>query len=196
MADVNCPFCGEPVPSGVPLCPACGGQISAAATILAPLPGVAGQGPTACPRCAAPIPDPANLICVSCLEPFDRPDRSGAASPAVAATRRERPRTLVLDFPTGRVTVRPGSSVLLGRAPEAGACARVFRTCDNVSRHHASLGVEADGSAWVRDENSTNGTYINGAQVRAGTRTPLRDGDLLRLASDVEARVRLTEHAD
>ncbi|MBS2026175.1 MAG: FHA domain-containing protein, partial [Deltaproteobacteria bacterium] len=45
---------------------------------------------------------------------------------------------------------------------------------DNVSRKHCSFITRADG-AWVRDEGSTNGTWLNNVEVK--TETMLRSGD-------------------
>jgi pSer/pThr/pTyr-binding forkhead associated (FHA) protein len=143
------------------------------------------------------IPDPGNLVCVECLEPLAR--RAMADPPAydaVTGTRRDVPRTLMVTFPDGQVTVPAGTTVLLGRAPECGPYAGVFASCDNVSRRHATLGAEPGGAAWVRDEKSINGTYVNGVRAEPGVRTGLRDGDILRFAADVEAQVRLLEPTD
>ena len=35
----------------------------------------------------------------------------------------------------------------------------------------------------LRDLRSTNGTYLNGAPVTPGNRSPIRDGDTLKLGS-------------
>lgn len=211
MADLSCFYCGEAVPDGVLLCPACGGSQLAGATVSGPLPSpssplspapatsaeadeVDETAEATCPRCGAGIPDPANLVCVECLVPFDR---AGPATPAdeAAGTRRDVPRTLLLVFPGGRVLVRPGGSAVLGRAPD-GPHAAVFGGSGNVSRRHAVLGVDPNGAAWVLDEGSVNGTYVNDVPAGPGVRTFLHDGDVLRLAADVEATVRLTERSD
>ena len=59
----------------------------------------------------------------------------------------------------------------------------------NVSRRHATIGLAPHG-AWIRDENSTNGTFVNGRPVKAGETADLAEGAELRLASDVRATVR------
>jgi pSer/pThr/pTyr-binding forkhead associated (FHA) protein len=51
-----------------------------------------------------------------------------------------------------------------------------------VSRHHATLTIQEDG-AWIQDEGSTNGTYLNGSPVPPGDRRQLQDGDMLKLGS-------------
>jgi len=51
--------------------------------------------------------------------------------------------------------------------------------------------VEVDGSAWISDESSTNGTFVHGYRLAPGEQAPLRPGDTIRLASDVTVRVLL-----
>ena len=53
-----------------------------------------------------------------------------------------------------------------------------------ISRHHAELLVEG-GTIWVRDLNSSNGTFVNGRQVQ---RQALQHGDVLRMG-DCDIRV-------
>ncbi|GGV04188.1 hypothetical protein GCM10010275_49480 [Streptomyces litmocidini] len=112
-----------------------------------------------------------------------RPTRTAAVD--ARATRRDLP-TAVLRIRFGAVerTVTPGGTLLLGRAPAARTTRGLLARHDNVSRRHATVGLEPDGTAWVRDEHSTNGTFVNDGPVGAGVRTPLRDGDVLRLAAD------------
>ena len=43
------------------------------------------------------------------------------------------------------------------------------------------------GHATIRDEHSTNGTFVNGDRVLPGIAVRLADGDLVRLAGDVTA---------
>lgn len=51
-----------------------------------------------------------------------------------------------------------------------------------VSREHAVLLVKADGSCWVRDLGSRNGTSVNGTPLAKGKERLLRDGDILSIA--------------
>ena len=53
---------------------------------------------------------------------------------------------------------------------------------DNVSRRHCSLLLRADG-VFLRDNGSTNGTYLNNVEVRG--ETPLRSGDLIKVGSAI-----------
>lgn len=55
---------------------------------------------------------------------------------------------------------------------------------DSVSRRHCEILVEPDGSAYIRDLGSTNGTFVD--DRRTGDRAvALRDGDLVRLSGSV-----------
>jgi hypothetical protein len=197
MAGVNCPACGEENHAGDALCVRCGfllpendhyGPAGGTATPTARPPA-----PERCPACGADVPDPTNIACVECLEEFAPvpPPIPGGSSPGAtgqARTRRE-DRSLRLVFGARAVGVPASGSMLLGRDPAVSSVAGLFSDSDNVSRRHACVGMDADGSAWVRDENSTNGTFVNDKPVPSGRKTPLVDGDRLRIASNVVARV-------
>jgi hypothetical protein len=60
-----------------------------------------------------------------------------------------------------------------------------------ISRRHALLTRQADGSLVVRDLGSANGTQLNGVDVVPGVDTPVKDGDSLSLG----AWTRITLHA-
>ena len=49
--------------------------------------------------------------------------------------------------------------------------------------------MDDSGHASIRDENSTNGTFVNGDRVLPGVSVRLADGDIVRLAADVSAEV-------
>jgi pSer/pThr/pTyr-binding forkhead associated (FHA) protein len=51
-----------------------------------------------------------------------------------------------------------------------------------VSRHHATLTLAEDG-AWLEDAGSTNGTFLDGTPVAAGSRISVRDGAALKFGS-------------
>jgi pSer/pThr/pTyr-binding forkhead associated (FHA) protein len=153
-----------------------------------------------CPACAAKV-KPADLICFTCganlprngadeddqppatimQEYLRRDDRSGPISPSV----------LRLSFPTGNVEVPAGTSLLLGRDPAESLVAAAFSGFENVSRRHATVTMDDSGHATIRDEQSTNGTYVNGDRVLPGVAVRLADGDVVRLAADVTAEVLL-----
>ncbi|XP_039283995.1 helicase SEN1 isoform X2 [Nilaparvata lugens] len=70
---------------------------------------------------------------------------------------------------------------IVGRDPR---CCQI--TLDNsfISRRHAEISVEEDGSAYVRDLGSSNGTYINSAALDPKDYFVLEDGDILSFGVD------------
>lgn len=65
-----------------------------------------------------------------------------------------------------------------------------------VSRHHASIVVLPGGDCHVRDENSRNGTYVNGEKLGTTPRL-LKDGDKISIAYfDLQFLDRTKTHAD
>jgi hypothetical protein len=186
---------GQDAPPGQNPPPA--GQDGARSTGTSLPPQVA--GPERCPNCDADIPDPRNLVCVQCLTEL-KPPNSGSASAGTPgrgdsdadryATVHERDGArLEMSFAFGTVELLVGEELRLGRDATDNRLTGL-RNLNNVSRLHATVGLSPDG-AWVRDENSTNGTFVNGRPVRAGTVEKLPEDAELRLASNVRARVRL-----
>ena len=53
----------------------------------------------------------------------------------------------------------------------------------NIGRVHARL-IVRDGSTYIVDNNSTNGTYVNNTKLRAGVEQVLNSGDIVRLADE------------
>jgi pSer/pThr/pTyr-binding forkhead associated (FHA) protein len=49
----------------------------------------------------------------------------------------------------------------------------------SVSRHHAEIFVDADGNVFVRDLNSSNGTFVNDVKIEGGKE--LKSGDVVRV---------------
>lgn len=207
MARLSCANCCDRVAASDVVCPSCGAPLLCAGAVTAvsapPPPSERPSEHTAtsatpggrpsvepgrdqatddCPHCHAPIPDPQNLVCLECLTELGRP------KPAVDA----RGPRLRLGFGFGAVDLAAGEVLALGRTVQDDR-AVALRSYDNVSRTHASVGVRADGTAWVRDEGSMNGTFVDGRQVPAGTEVTLTDGGELRLASNVSASVRLLD---
>ncbi len=150
-----------------------------------------------CPACAAEV-KPDDLICFTCGAnlPRRRPDEDPPAAATVMQEylRREEvkgisPTVLRLAFPTGNVEVPAGTSLLLGRDPAESLVAAAFAGFENVSRRHATVTVDDAGHASIRDEHSTNGTFVNGDRVLPGTTVRLADGDTVRLGGDATGEV-------
>jgi pSer/pThr/pTyr-binding forkhead associated (FHA) protein len=56
-------------------------------------------------------------------------------------------------------------------------------TDPGVSRLHAVLIGEQDGSWSILDPGSENGTYVNGSEIATGERMPLHDGDHIHIGA-------------
>jgi len=154
-----------------------------------------------CPNCAAQV-KPDDLICFTCGANLPRNGARGDDAPPASTVMQEylrpqqrasviSPAVLRLSFPTGNVEVPAGTTLLLGRDPAESLVAAAFADYENVSRRHATVTVDDGGHASIRDENSTNGTFVNGDRVLPGIAVRLADGDIVRLAADVSAEVNL-----
>ena len=130
-----------------------------------------------CPHCESVLANPAAAQCNVCLKPL----RPGGMGPM-----------LRLSFPTGELKVMAGQQLILGRDAGQSPAASTFTQYDNVSRKHATVWVDPGGVAKVRDERSTNGTFVNGERLSPGVEAFLQDGDSLRLAADVTGTVHLS----
>ncbi|WP_431974749.1 FHA domain-containing protein [Micromonospora haikouensis] len=208
MAALICPNHG-PQPAGGAFCPSCmeflvpeSATPEAGAGQVCPVPGCGNQL-DADGRC--PLHDLGGMATEAGTwaggpppaRPADRPDRTDRpAGPgpggAPATTRDAPPDTTAyrLEFPFGPVGVGR-AEVRVGRADDLGDIAARLAPHHNVSRQHALLWVE-HGELYVQDLGSTNGTYVNDRRLDPHTRQRLFDGDELRLASTVRARVRRT----
>jgi pSer/pThr/pTyr-binding forkhead associated (FHA) protein len=78
----------------------------------------------------------------------------------------------------GRVFVRGGASVTIGRA----GCALNLGDDPNLSQAHAELLVDANGAVRLRDLSSSNGTFV---RIPPHAERELRDGDFLRMGREV-----------
>jgi two-component system cell cycle response regulator len=57
---------------------------------------------------------------------------------------------------------------------------------ESVSRHHARITSAHGGRAYaIEDLGSTNGTYVNDEKVNKGERSPLKDGDQIRVGRSI-----------
>lgn len=72
-------------------------------------------------------------------------------------------------------------SFVLGKNPEKSDYAVADNT--NISRVHAVIATR-NGRYYVMDQNSTNGTFINGRIIKAGQETEILPGDCLMLANE------------
>ena len=74
-----------------------------------------------------------------------------------------------------------------GRGSEA-----ILRFDDNgLSRLNSTIYREGD-RVWITDENSTNGTFVNGAKV-SGSGTPLNNGNTIKIGNFTNLKVKIVE---
>ena len=181
MASLSCPDCGVKVQPEDLICFRCGANLPHIPgpddDLLTPTISqrfiAAGADPAAfCPSCGTAVADAADVVCSTCGDPLPTGRR-----------RRISPVVMRITFPTGNVDIPAGTSVLLGRDPAESLVAAAFARFDNVSRRHAT----------IRDEGSTNGTYVNDDRVLPGADVRLVDGDRVRLAADVTGSVSLPQ---
>ncbi|MCD9187162.1 MAG: FHA domain-containing protein [Pyrinomonadaceae bacterium] len=99
-------------------------------------------------------------------------------------------REISLTYPTpegSREISVPNGKTSFGRGSDAD-----FRFEDNgLSRLNSTIYREGD-RVWVVDENSTNGTFVNGAKV-LGSGTPLNNGDTIKIGNSTTLKVKIIE---
>ncbi|MFD8248495.1 FHA domain-containing protein [Nocardia sp. NPDC059691] len=96
---------------------------------------------------------------------------------------------VVLTGPEGaRIPLRliPGQEYVFGRGQ--GALLEQVAN-DRVSRRHATLKVDDQGHVMLRDENSMNGTFVDGKQLAGGQWVRIYDGQEVLLSRDLELGV-------
>lgn len=80
-----------------------------------------------------------------------------------------------------------GESLSFGRGSEAD-----YRFADDgLSRLHSTIYRDGD-RIWIADENSTNGTFVNGKQV-GSSGTPLQNGDTITIGNYTRLKVKVAE---
>lgn len=70
---------------------------------------------------------------------------------------------------------------VIGSGAQADIC---IENNSAVSRKHAQIGRDEAGGYYIKDLNSTNGTYVNGRQMAAGEMQPLEDVSRITLANE------------
>src|SRR6266487_7093124 len=96
--------------------------------------------------------------------------------------------TLTYPTPQGSQEIKiDGDKTSFGRSGDAD-----YRFDDEgLSRLNSVIYRDGD-RVWIVDENSTNGTFVNGAPV-AGAGTPLKNGDVVKIGNGTRLTVRITE---
>jgi pSer/pThr/pTyr-binding forkhead associated (FHA) protein len=90
----------------------------------------------------------------------------------------------IVEGPNAGRRVSLSGPAVIGRAPDAG----LVLDDDQASRHHARVTPQPDGTAVVEDLGSTNGTFINHAQLHGPASLHVGD-DLLVGVTVVEMRL-------
>jgi len=145
--------------------------------------------PVAHPAVAAvsPAPQPVAHPAAAAVNPDFMYGPGGAPAPTVSATGPVgTAQRVTLQGTLGTFTVVAGTESRVGRD---GSRCEIILAEPRVSSLHASVKLE-NGQFYVRDENSNNGTTINGTRAAAGQWTPVTDGSLVRFGS-VEMSVHL-----
>ena len=104
----------------------------------------------------------------------ERPRQSQLKTQVMVALARESGNAFLLSLENGGVTRLTSERLVLGRSEDAD----VVLSGDGISRRHAVL--TRDGKGYVVTDESTNGTYVNGARITEPT--PLHPGDVLAIA--------------
>src|SRR2546427_2060034 len=99
-----------------------------------------------------------------------------------------------------RVTLREGTREVPLVFKPGGSRLNVGRGSDNelrlndtsVSKIHAALVMNQQGTLLVADTGSTNGTYINGRRIAYGESRPIEEGDVVGFG-DIEVRFRKSD---
>ncbi|KAB8166358.1 FHA domain-containing protein [Streptomyces sp. 3MP-14] len=137
-----------------------------------------------------PAPDAESVTCWNC----DQPAPASLDPCPVCGSPRVH-LVLTLQVPPLRAVAGPGSPLRLGRdAGWAPATAPHLAAARGVSRRHATLSVEHDGTAWLAEgtpAGSRNGTWLNGQRVEPGAPRRLADHDEVGLGRRVRGTVRL-----
>lgn len=154
-----------PVVAGVPM------QVSAVAGPM--------QSPAA-PMMPAPQPSAPSPEFM-----YGASNAAATAPPGLGSTPAQVQRA-VLQSQAGVFTVMPGLEMHVGRD---GARCEILLAEARVSGLHASLRIEG-AQLMVRDENSNNGTHVNGTRLQPGAWTPAPNGSLLRFGP-IEMNLRL-----
>ena len=78
--------------------------------------------------------------------------------------------------------LRMGSNLIGRTSAKRGIQPEVALDSDDaVSHRHALIDIQADGTVTLRDIGSSNGTSVNGTEIKPLTDTPLKDGDQITL---------------
>jgi hypothetical protein len=143
-------------------------------------------------------------------QPAQREQEAAAAASPSASSQEADPRPATLDTvaavrvrhlvasftPKGQPTfhheLAVGDQVILGRCPGQSPLGDLFAGDDSVSRRHAVLEFGSDGIVRLTDEDSTNGTFVNGEKLPPrGEPRVVSSGDRILLGEHTLARIQV-----
>jgi hypothetical protein len=179
------------------------------------------HGHETCPKCSAEREDSTSPFCGTCGYNFvtkqggdvvaaDVPPPAPApvnttSAPVATSASQVGPRmdiTITVDFSVATApTVRPSLSFplfdeesLIGR--KSGSVKQTVAIEDDaISKRHALIVRNHDGSFLIRDLNSTNGTNVNGTALVAGADQSLKEGDVIRMGEFTIITVQTIRHS-
>jgi predicted component of type VI protein secretion system len=76
----------------------------------------------------------------------------------------------------GKAIPVPGAKFVIGRDPDC----QLRPASQAVSKHHCAI-ITRDGRVYIQDFGSTNGTFVNDAQLEANSEVELKSGERLRV---------------
>lgn len=183
---MKCPQCGKDNPADNKFCDNCGLDLSTApATPAQPAPAppkpTAGTAQVNCPSCQHPNPAD-STFCEQCGASL-QPAAQATPAPPPAAPQVQAPTTGgILVLPDG-TELAVGKNKTLGRVDLAKFAAPAETMW--VSRQHLAVS-EDNGVFYVQDDKSTNGTKLNGVEIKQQGRQQLKDGDEILVGDAVK----------
>ena len=133
----------------------------------------------------APVPEPAPRPTQSAL-PVEPPSRPAPVDmPPAAATIRSLPDRLIVVETSDPVVLPVGSTFALTAVTTIGRGAHntICLPADKFTSSNHALIFTRDGTLYVRDRGSTNGTLLNGARMEE--ETPIRESDRVSIGTTV-----------
>lgn len=125
-----------------------------------------------CPECHAENPLNASQ-CSMCDAPLHNTATAESGAMALHFRNLRTGRVVQLSLPANGTIMIGREGLLSGQFPADGSQS-------NVSRVHMSL-LQRDGNVFIRDERSTNGTYVNYREVTPGREVSIESGSVIEL---------------
>lgn len=190
---IQCPECREMLPEDSAFCDKCGKELKWCPKCRRPKRGME------CPVCGNDLiagrKYQAMLASGESLQPVQQTDQPQSASHSIPESTSQpvvRPVTQTVAEPQRTAVASPQPTALVGNGwrltLREGAFGRVgglwpeLSTCTYVSSNHGVIGRTAAG--WtITDNGTTNGTYVNGQRLQAGSPAVLTRGSSVRIAT-------------